>query len=150
MLLQTTSSDLTQVIHTSLTTLEALTNTIVGEELKIYTPPRNNVLELHFDCLRRDEIVYLRLAGDVLHVTGIGRHAEVAEFVVCKFIEEKLNEFEWVQEHDVILDHVVDVDVDHVVDVDVDHVVVLDNIATRAVNCDSVALDNFYQKEVTI
>jgi len=136
MLLQTTSSDFTQIIQTSLATIEQITDVIVGEELQIYAPPRNNVLELHFDCLRKDEIVFLRLAGDTLHITGIGQYAEIAEFVVCKFIEEKISEYEWIQDHDVVLDHVVGVD----------NALAFAQICFQ--ECDSVALDKICQKGV--
>ena len=97
MIFDVMSQDYSIGFESAAETLEEIVAVINGDELKIYTPPKNNVVEVHFDCINKDEIVFLRLdENDVIHVTGIGDNAVVNEYVLIQFMVEKLAEYTWI------------------------------------------------------
>ena len=97
MILDATSQDYSIGFESAAETLEEIVAVLNGEDLKIYTPPKDNVVEVHFNCLNKDEIVFLRLDEDaVIHITGIGDNAVVNEYVLIQFMVEKLAEYTWI------------------------------------------------------
>lgn len=97
MIFDAMSQDYSIGFESAAKTLEEIVAVLNGDELKIYTPPKNNVVEVHFDCINKDEIVFLRLdENDVIHVTGIGDNAVVNEYVLIQFMVEKLAEYTWI------------------------------------------------------